>query len=190
MNRHLSALALSISIPVMGAHAEADSPNLYAGVGSQVFDLDSNNGAGSNDDLNTTAITLIGGVELNRYLAIEGEFDIGVSKQDVTASRSQNISVEAGLSTGASFFARASYPLGDSFSVSARAGFTSYTVEVRDPNNAGSTFELDDSGFALGVGLAFDFGDDNKNRIRVDFTERNLDNLPTQTYGIAYVRKF
>lgn len=190
MKKTLGTICASTLILASAAYADDENGGFYAGIGIQAYDLDSNNGEGSNDDITAiSGINLTGGYAFNSYFSVEGEamFGIGTISQNVPNS---DDTVEVGFNNGFSGFGRANLPLGDNFAIFTRVGFTSLSYDVRDPVNAGNVLELDDSGLAWGGGLEFRFGEAGANAIRFDFTDANLDALPTQFYGISYNRRF
>lgn len=171
--------------------AAADESGFYAGASYQVYDLDSNNGIGSNDDINgVSGLQLTAGYAFNKYFSAEGELMFGLETTEKSVQGNSAELVDVGFNQGFGAYGKASLPIGENFAVFGRAGFTNLSFDVRDPVNAGSTLDVDDSGLAWGGGFEFRFGENGNNAIRFDFIDASLDALPTQIYGISYNRRF
>lgn len=181
----LFALCAS-ALPLTAQAQSAERSGFYGGIQVVAVDLDSNNDDGSNDDLQSEGFGLIAGFDVNRYFAIEGSAAIGGTRTEVGAGDDQF--VEVGLESVFGAYGKAQYPFSQNVAVYGRVGFKSIEYEVRDPSSATpSTLTVDDSGAAFGGGIEFSI---DKNTIRLDFTEFNGDALPTQSYTLAYIRKF
>ena len=178
-----------------GSHALAEpeetGPQVYVGIGVASMDLDSENTVGSNDDIQSSGFTGYLGVEFNTILALEIDAALGGGDGDTISRGSDDVDV--GLNSMFGAYARASLPVSRSVSLFGRAGFANVDYTVRDPS-VGSGFEAStdrsDSGLALGIGLQISFDDELKHSLRADFTQIDTDTLPTQRYGLSYVRRF
>ncbi|WP_233205065.1 porin family protein [Alkalicaulis satelles] len=153
---------------VLSGGAYAQISQAYVGLGGSRVDA---------DDVNLNAFNVRLGADLNEFFAIEGEGLIGVG--DDTAG-----GVKVKLNYGVAGFVRARAPLGDGFSVHARAGFGWLEAEA---TAGGMTMSEDESGFGYGAGAEWMFA--GPNGLRFDYTRYNMfDDINVWT--VSYVRRF
>ena len=166
------------AISTFATAAQAQDSGIYVNVGVDAVEFDA------------FAITGRVGYEFNQFFSVEGQGSFGViddSDDELGAD------VSADYSLGG--FARASYPIGDQFSVFARGGYHFSQLGI-DVDGFADSFDFDFDGFAFGGGIEYIF--DGKNGVRLDATFLDADfdedgfeaSGTLETYSIAYVRKF
>jgi outer membrane immunogenic protein len=161
-------LSAGAAAAVLATGAHAQESQAYIGLGGARFDA---------EDVNLNALNVRLGADLTEFFGIEGEGYVGVG-DDTTAG------VTIKLNYGLAGFVRARAPLGDGFSVHARAGYGWFETEG---SMGGVTVTEDESGFGYGVGAEYMFA--GPNGVRFDYTRFNLDD-DVNTWTLTYVRRF
>lgn len=156
-----AAAGALLGLPVL-AHAETQ---VYGTIGYASVDVDPVNLGGIQGRL---------GVQINPYLAFEGEAAFGIADDEIAG-----VTVE--LSNELAAFAVVKAPVSESVNLFARLGYSTTDIDV-----AGTSVSGD--GFAYGVGgEAFFTANDG---VRVDWTRHDADGGEADVWAIAYVRKF
>lgn len=167
-------LAAAAGIALLAGATTASAEN-YASIGYNKLS------AKDASDVDLGAVTGRVGVNINPWFGVEGEASIGVDDVSVTDS-SGTYTVEMKHELGVFAVARA--PVGEGFSVFARAGYATSKFEASGPGFAGSGSS---DGVAYGVGGEYDFG---ANGVRLDFTRYDVDFADVDAWSLSYVRKF
>ena len=168
-----SAAAL---VSFAGAHAQ--DTQWHIGGGYSLFDADGG-------DLD--AITLRGGYDFNAYFGAEVDGSFGINEEDVTFG---TIEADYKLEYALAAYAKAQYPLNEQFSVFARLGYGTASVEA-SARAGGVTLPQDGDfdGFAYGAGFEWAFA--GPNAVRVDYTRHDYeDDAEFDQWGVSYVRRF
>ncbi|MEQ8405860.1 MAG: porin family protein [Oceanicaulis sp.] len=127
------------------------------------------------DGLDFDALTVRGGYDFNAYFGVEGEALIGLGDEDFGG-------LDASLNYGVGAFAKARYPLSETVTAFARAGYVVAELELEG-------FGSDDAdGFAFGAGGEYAFG---ANAIRGEYTRYEFeDDAEADGFSVSYVRRF
>ena len=130
------------------------------------------------------AIVLRGGYNLNEYLGLEGEFNLGITGDDVTAVvDGDDVSAEFELSTAIAGLGKLSLPVSDAFSVFGRLGY----ARVDAQTTATDLSVNSSSGYAYGVGASFDLGG---YQLRGDWTRYDLGPDTWDGFSVSVVVSF
>lgn len=150
----LNGLAMIGLLAGASAYAE-QAPGFYAGVGIgeasvKVDDVDF--------DASDTAFKVFGGYSVNQYFAVElTYFDGGAPSEDFSFG-GQSASVETEI-TGLTASAVGRLPLGETFALFGKLGFTSYDATVSASGGGFSASEDgSDEDLSYGIGAALGFG--------------------------------
>jgi opacity protein-like surface antigen len=165
-------LTAAASVAVLAAPAFAQESNFYGNVGYSHI---------STDDADLGAIALRGGVDFNQNFGaeIEGAFGINDEEFDIGGTTAN---LELKHSIGA--FAVGKMPVSPMVDLFGRVGYVNVELEA---SGAGTTVSDDDSALAFGVGGQFAL--DDKNGIRVGYTNYDFDES-ADVFDVAYVRQF
>ncbi len=156
-----AAAGALLALPAL-AHAQTQ---VYGTIGYASVDI---------DPVNLGAIQGRLGVQVNPYIAFEGEAAFGVGDDEVAG-----IKVE--LATELAAFAVVKAPVSESLNLFARVGYSTTDVEVGGTSASGD-------GVAYGIGgEAFFTANDG---VRVDWTRHDADGGEADVWAIAYVRRF
>ncbi len=125
-------------------------------------------------DLNFGSLQGRLGYDFNKYFG--GEFDIGygVSGEDIAGT-------EINLATTGGFYAKAQAPLGDNFSVHARAGLAFAELDTSVGFGSGN-------GFGYGAGAKLMVSD--TVYIRADYEAQDIDSIEFKNIGVTLGFKF
>ena len=175
MKRSLSLACAAITLAA--APAVAQDSGWYGDVGYQHMAIDQD---GIDADLGSIAGHIGYGITPN--LAVEGELGFGVKDEEVT-SLGTSVDVKLNYLVGA--YGRVQAPLGENFTVFARAGVVNAEIEA---SAAGVSASDSETGAGYGVGGEFHF--DGQNGIRADYTRYDIEDLEADAFLIAYTRKF
>ncbi len=161
-------LSAGAAAAVLATGAYAQDGQAYIGLGVSRVDA---------EDVDLNALNVRLGADLTEFFGIEGEGMIGIGDDTIAG-------VKVKLNYGLAGFVRARAPLGDGFSVHARAGYGWFESEA---SFGGLTVSDDESGFGYGVGAEWMFA--GPNGLRFDYTRFNLDD-DVNTWTLTYVRRF
>lgn len=156
-----AAVGALLAAPTL-AHAEIQ---YYASAGYAAVDIDPVNLAGFQGRF---------GAEITPYIAIEGEAAFGLKGDEVAG-------IDVDLDSEVALFGVAKVPVGESFTVLARVGYSKTKI------NVGGT-DVSGDGVAYGVGGEY-FLNDNDG-FRADYTRHDADGGDADVWSIAYVHKF
>lgn len=143
----------------------ADGPQWYGNLGYTHHDGDASLG---------TVDARVGAL-LTPHFGLEGEFGVGVNDDTVGGFK-----VDAKSTAG--IYAIGVLPVSDKFDVFARIGYGQDRIKVQ---GLGSSNQ---DGARYGVGAQYLF--DGKNGVRADYTRHDNDDFDSNSWSIAYVRKF
>lgn len=170
----ISAIAVAAMAFTASAHAEGGKP--YVGVGGAYVDF--------GDDMTFSAISLSGGIQINKTFAVEAEGAFGATKKTISYG---GYDIDVKLDHNATAYLVGTWPISANTDFTARLGYTQMQVSG---STAGHSVSLDYSGAAYGVGVRY-FPKGGKNGVRADFTRYNFgDDGNVNAYQVAYVRKF
>ncbi len=190
----LSLLSITLVL-ALAAPAEAADP--YATVGLGLSNPD------SFDDSYATILSVRGGVDLNRFLAVEVEGQIGLGEREVSNEFGETDRFRTDYLLGA--YGLAKLPLGESANLHLKAGYAVAGYDSSFTTRDGRTFDTRYGheafkGLSLGVGGQYMFGGKKRDGVRfdtysvIDFDEDGDDGgIVTDTltgFTLSYVRKF
>ncbi|MEO0465904.1 MAG: porin family protein [Pseudomonadota bacterium] len=178
MKLALSALA---ALAIAAAPALAEDTGFYGDVGYQFINIDED---GVEADLGS--IVAHGGYKFSEFLAAEGELAFGIRDEDVAVGGTD---VSVGLNYLVGAYGRVQAPLGEGFTVFARAGLVNAEVEA-EATGGGVTVSESDSETGAGYGVGGEYHFNGVNGIRVDYTRYDIEDLEADAFTIAYSRKF
>lgn len=142
-----------------------DDTNYYAGVAisSQTLKLDNELNLYDNGEFKSTVLTPHIGYQFNQYVALEARFGFGSGNDsEVIASQSVKITDEYELETQQGLLLKLQYPLTESFSLYATAGYfdskfqarSTYT-QINSDFNQSRDGSFSKKGASFGVGAAY-----------------------------------
>jgi len=124
------------------------------------------------------------GLDLNRYLAVEAEYGLGVQGNDRNID---GISVRTTQPSEAAGYVVGKWPVSDDFKLFARGGYGRTSIQE---NIEGTKYSVGGDHWSYGLGGEYAFTE--RDGVRADWTRREFkgdkDNL--NSYGISYVRHF
>ncbi len=164
----VSANAQDAAAPAAGAHTGG-----YVQVGLSDTKLDDDYGA----------INFGAGYDINKYVAVEADFEVGVTNKTYTIG---GVNVKTKLDYSAGAFVVGKLPLSPDFDLTARLGYAKAQVKA---SGAGHSATADEDGAAFGVGVRY-FPNGGLNGVRADVTRVKLDDGDADIYQVSYVRRF
>ena len=136
----------------------------------------------SNSNLDTNVVGGRVGWEVTPYVAVEGEYFVGLNeheeKRSVLIPSGERFDVTSELSIASTYgvFGKVSLPVGDSLELFARAGYANVKKDSKsqaaDENSTTSQGSFDEDDIALGIGASFDLTD--RIYARLDATSYDL----------------
>lgn len=159
-------------------------------------------------EVDTDAITARIGLQMTPMFGIEadlstgiedGDFDFDSSEDDLDFDDNNdgdftdiiNVSGDLGLDFLAGAYARAVFPIGDKFEISARAGYAYAEVNANAVTPGGTQITIAEDaedGFAAGAGLTFDITENLE--LRADYTWYGFDAVDATGATVALGVKF
>jgi len=132
---------------VAGFLAASISASVSAGPYLELAGVMFNSDEDDVNDLYLSALTVTAGLNLNKFLAIEGFAGIGIDDQEIF----QGVNVELGSLYGAAL--KGMIPINNSTNLYAKVMSANFELEA---SNGGLTLSADDNLYGFGVGADFD----------------------------------
>lgn len=154
--------------PAAGAHTGA-----YVQVGLSDTKLDSDYGA----------VNFGAGYDINKYVGVEADFEVGVTSKTYTYS---NVDVKTKLNYSAGAFVVGKLPVSANVDLTGRIGYVKGQVKASAGNNSAT---VDEDGAAIGVGIRY-FPNGGLNGVRADVTRVKFNDGDADFYQVSYVRRF
>ena len=164
----VSANAQDAAAPAAGAHTGA-----YVQVGLSDTKLDDDYGA----------VNFGAGYDINKYVAVEADFEVGVTNKTITYG-GYDIKTKLNYSAGA--FVVGKLPVSANVDLTARVGYVKAQVKASAGSNSAT---VDEDGAAYGIGVRY-FPNGGLNGVRADLTRVKLDDGDADIYQVSYVRRF
>jgi len=169
--------AIWISIAMLLASSPAMADGFYAGAGVGLTQIEEEDQGESFKD-NSFGWRLLAGFDINESFGIEGSYINSGKAEDTLFGED----VEAELSAF-TVSAVGLMPVGDKSALFAKVGFFSGEQEI---TVQGLTFDEDEDGLTVGVGLRFNTSDNFAIRGEFDWYDTDLDSLWSVGVGFQY----
>ena len=170
----ISLLVAGASLVAFALPAAAQETGWYGDIGYQHISAD-----GGAVDADVGAIAGHLGYNFTENLAVEGELAAGIDDEDIGGG------VSLGLNYAIGAYGRVQAPIGENFTIFARAGIVNAEFEAE---GAGVTASDSETGAGYGVGAEFHF--DGVNGVRLDYTRYDIEDLEADAFFIGYSRRF
>ena len=182
ISKILCGLAVLAAGAIAGTGADAATgPRFYADIGYAPTFI------GHQGDM-LQAVTVGGGVALNRYLAVEADLGAGVGSTRLKVSKEFDEDVEGKLDYTYGVYAVGRWPVSKSFDIFLRAGWMKarFTEDLE-----GYKYRQGHAGAAVGLGVRY-FPHDGSNGITADVTHYgfNTKGNGLNQVRLAYTRRF
>lgn len=195
MKSHFVAAAGAALLTAAPAFAQDNVPfvndvGLYGSIGLSHFGV---------DDYHIPAATIRGGLRINNYFGIEGEFSKGVRSDEVSDNAAAG---EIALSHAYGIYLVGFAPANDTFDLFGRVGFGNSEAEV---TNAVVPARISEDRTSVNYGVGIQWFPDTVNGVRLEYTRwDNLDDTDEATppgtgrpggddlnmFTVSYVRRF
>lgn len=173
----LKAALAATAVSAFAMSAQAQDSGAYGTLGGQYISI------GDGDFINVAARL---GYNFGEYFGAEVEGSLGI---DGESGSDGEFSASVDIETSFSGYLVARYPVADQFEIFGRVGYHTTSVEFSEE---GPGFDDSDTesfdGIAFGGGAQYNFNQ--KNGIRLGYTNLDADGGSADVFDIAYVRKF
>ena len=132
---------------------------------------------------NFNEFMILGGYQVNKYVAIEGRYWFGASNDGFDGIGNDNVSIDSW-----GIYVKPMYPVTDQFNVYALLGYGSSDMTIKQPNSdLLASADGSEDGFSWGLGGSYDV---NENvAVFVDFVRNYDDTVTYQEYNNVDVDK-
>ena len=184
----MKLFVLAAAAGVAAFAAAPASAQLYAGAGYSTFEADH---AAAVDDLSFAAITGRAGYEFNPFVAVEGEFAVGIDDDSYVPlglpPSVPGFDVNVSLESEVGAFVVGRLPVPMIGGVFGRIGYANISLDATSTSPFFAGGPEDGSGLAVGAGLEFDvllF------RGRLEYTRYDADTAEFDSLGLSALLKF
>lgn len=164
-----TAIATAALISFAGA-AQAQDGNAYGAIGVSSYEFD------------MYGVEAKLGYNFNDYFGVEGQAGVGVISDKETVAGTE---VKTSVSHNFAGFGVVRFPASEQFDLFARAGY--HTTRLK-ASTGGVSVSGSDDGFAFGGGGQFNIND--RDGIRLEYTNYDFDGGNADVVSASYVRKF